>query len=380
METFSNCSLNTTSRNCSLMNDGAFTVPRRSFTVKVVKMSAYVGISLVALLGNIFVIMIICRNKKLRKTINLFILNMAISDLFVPFVFVPMQLYSLYVDAIVATTAWPLGGTAGDVLCKLSMFLADSSPVISIISLVLMTADRFYAVVFPLKAPRVRFKTRVFLLACSWITAFATFAPYFRIMTVREIRGQLTCSLHWPENHQKTMQIYGTILCIVFTIIPFIFLLVMYSVMLMILRKQKIARNHARNANLRRQRNNRNIIFMALAIVIVFAICWGPYNSFIFIATIVWQWKLPQNLQKDIETFLFTVAFLANCNAALNPCIYFIFIQNYRAALRQLCCGGSIPNFSPKNTYSDTNNCHIERQLLARTKHEQGSSDKANYV
>lgn len=349
----------------------------KSSTLKIAKITAYIGVSLIALLGNVFVILIISRNKMIRKTINLFILNMAISDLSIPFIFVPMRVYSLYVEAIIGNTAWPFHGTfAGDFLCKVAMFLADSSPVISILSLVLMAADRFYAVVFPLKAPRVRFKTRVLLLVCSWVIAFISFAPYFHVFAVRKA----TCSLLWPNDHQRSMQIYSTILCCVFTLIPFILLSVMYSVMLLILRNQKIAQTHAKNT--RRQRNNRNIVFMALAIVIVFAACWGPYNGFVFTATFVWKWKIPHNLQINLDAFFFTLYFLAACNAAINPCIYFIFIQKYRSALKRLFCGGKAPGFSQKNTSSDhdTNPCHLKRQLLASIRNGPGSSDKPNSI
>ncbi|KAK3700426.1 hypothetical protein QZH41_015288, partial [Actinostola sp. cb2023] len=281
METFAaNCSLNATTANCSHQLNNVRTLPSQSSAVKLVKMSAFVAISLVALLGNVFVVMIICRNKSLRKTVNLFILNMAISDLFAPVIAVPMHLYSLHVNAITATFAWPFEGLIGNISCKVAMFLVDSSPVISILSLVLMSGDRFYAVVFPLKAPRVRYKIRVALLVCSWIVAFSYFSPYFEIVSLQYIFGQPSCVLYWPPpyDHAKSMQIYSTIMCVFFTIIPFVLLSVMYSVMLWILRKKKIARHHIRSASSRRQRNNRNIVFMALAIVVVFAICWGPYN------------------------------------------------------------------------------------------------------
>lgn len=363
-----NCSWNATKTgNCSLLypnlDNWRFSQPLAS---KIGKMSAYVIVAVLALLGNVFVIVIISRNKHLRKAINYFILNMAISDLVTPLVIIPIQLYSLTVELRKgAQLVWPFGDDFGNFLCKLSMFLADSSPVVSIMSLVFMTADRFYAVVFPLKAQRVSFKVRLTLLAISWIVALGFFSLYFQVVKVVKIEEHLYCQLSFAPtfNHTKSMQIFGTTVCVLFTIVPFILLSVMYSVMLLILKKQTIA--HTRKVLLRRQKNNRNIVFMALAIVLAFAVCWGPYNGFIFIVTIIWRWKLPRDLaEKDLTTFTFVTHFLTCANAALNPCIYFIFIQSYRSALKDLFC--KKPKGSQKSLLSQNESNQWHAQLKTK--------------
>ncbi|XP_031555788.1 delta-type opioid receptor-like [Actinia tenebrosa] len=351
---FSNCSWNATrSGNCSLLYPNLDNWPfPQSLASRVGKMCAYIIVAVLALLGNGFVIVIISRNKHLRKAINYFILNMAISDLVTPLIIIPIQLYPLTVEHKKGVQlVWPFDGDFGSFLCKLSMFLADSSPVVSIMSLVFMTVDRFYAVVFPLKAQRVSHKIRLTFLTISWIVGFGFFSPHFQVVHVVKIEDHFYCQLSFAPtfNHTKSMHIFFTTACVLFTIIPFILLTVMYSVMLLSLKKETIA--HTRNVSSRRQKNNRKIVFMALVIVLVFAVCWGPYNGFIFVITIVWRWKLPRNLaDKDLTTFSFVTHFLTCTNAALNPCIYFIFIQSYRSALKNLFC--KEPKDSPKSILS----------------------------
>ncbi|EDO44438.1 predicted protein, partial [Nematostella vectensis] len=241
------------------------------------KIMAYLVIAIVALIGNTLVIVVICRNKNLRKAINFFILNMAISDLFIPVISIPLRLYALFTDSVFGV--WPFSGKTGLVLCKLSMFLADSSPIVSVLSLVFMTFDRFNAVVFPFKAHLVSSNVRVCLLTLSWLFAFGFCAPYFYAVKLQPYGEQDMCVLDWGPAHNQSsaMDIYSTTACVLFTIVPFVLLSIMYSIILCILRKQSLAHPTARQASKRRQRNNRNIVLMALAIVFVFAFCWGPY-------------------------------------------------------------------------------------------------------
>ena len=50
---------------------------------------------------------------------------------------------------------WFVGGTLGQALCKLHVFLADCSVLVSIQSLVLIAVDRLGALVVPLRSPEV---------------------------------------------------------------------------------------------------------------------------------------------------------------------------------------------------------------------------------
>ena len=115
---------------------------------------AYCGlIFVVSLVGNSFIGITVYKTKKLRKPINYFIVNMAMSDLLYPIFFFPREMTYLYVDH-----QWLISGPLGQALCKLVPFLADVSTVVSIQNLVLIAVDRFGAVVFPLRSPLISSK------------------------------------------------------------------------------------------------------------------------------------------------------------------------------------------------------------------------------
>ena len=99
------------------------------------KTFAYCLVFLVSLAGNIVIGIIVFKTKAMRKPINFFIVNMAMSDLLFPVFRIPKDIQLLYTDS------WLIGGSLGEALCKLVIFLTDSSLTVSIQSLVLIAVD-----------------------------------------------------------------------------------------------------------------------------------------------------------------------------------------------------------------------------------------------
>ena len=101
---------------------------------------AYNLILLSSRVGNSLIVLIIYKTTTLRRPINMLIANMAMSDLLFPIFLTPVRLTGLHVSS------WPIGGNLGQALCKVHPFLTDVSTLVSIQSLVLITAERFGAV------------------------------------------------------------------------------------------------------------------------------------------------------------------------------------------------------------------------------------------
>lgn len=142
----------------------------------VLKSLAYFIIIVLSLVGNGCILLVIYKNKNLRRKINFFVLNMAVSDLFNPLVIMPVHL----VVIITGSPSWRVDNPwiLGNILYKLCYFLPDVTLTVSIESLLLIAADRFIAAVFPLKARH--FSTKVLVcIGCTWIIAIAVHAPYF---------------------------------------------------------------------------------------------------------------------------------------------------------------------------------------------------------
>lgn len=291
-------------------------------------------ITVVSLIGNILIIFVVYKNQSLRRTINFFIVNIAISDLIVPTFILPKMI----VDLSRGENSWLLGGAFGRASCKLIYFFSDVSPTVSILSLIFMTVDRFLAVVFPLRVTLMNSKRRYCLIALTWIFSCAFFMPHFYGMDVFKGRdGKNRCVLQWSsvtETHIKVQKLYSSAISILFLVIPFFTLLILYTIILVKTRRtpELIRNNTCLKQRLKQRQTAKRVTLMAFLIVLIFGLCWGPYNILLFLLIFVWNWQQPTFCQW--HTFFFIVQFLCYSNAAINPCVYFIFIKNFRRGLK----------------------------------------------
>ena len=88
---------------------------------KIAKTFAYCLFFIVSLAGNTVIGIIVYKTKTMRKPINVFIVNMAMSDLLFPIFVIPPLTLMLYTDS------WLIGGSLGQAFCKLKAFLPDVS-------------------------------------------------------------------------------------------------------------------------------------------------------------------------------------------------------------------------------------------------------------
>ena len=300
--------------------------PSNSAAEKVGITFVYCVIFIVSLAGNTVIGIIVYKTQTMRKPINFFIVNMAMSDLLVPIFVIPRRIQRLNIDS------WPIGGPLGQALCKLAVFLPDVSTVVSIQSLVLIVVDRFGAVVFPLRSPLISSKLCPFFILATWIVSIAVNTPYILVHKLVEYPEKLVCELHWNEvfGNSSSFENYVVSDMVVFFFNPLVLITIVYIIIYLKLKSQKIPGEQAANAEKQRHQRERNVLKMAIAIVLGFAICWLPVSIFWCIRFSTDTIKRPNC---GVPHYLYCMA-LANC--AINPCICFIFSRNYRNELKAL--------------------------------------------
>lgn len=114
-------------------------------TIKPVVTICFSLIGITGLIGNTLVICV-AQNAQMRSTTNLLIINLAIADLLFTIFCVPFTA----IDYV--TNQWPLG----IVWCKIVQYLIIVTALASIYTLVLMSLDRFLAVVYPISSRSLR--------------------------------------------------------------------------------------------------------------------------------------------------------------------------------------------------------------------------------
>ena len=131
------------------------------------KLCAFCFILLGSIFGNIFIIIIVYKNRHLRKAINYFIVSMAFSDLVLTMNVLPVKITELVTDS----RHWHVSGMMGVIFCKLFFYASLVSLLVSAQSLVWIAIDRFVAVVFPMKLGLISSKTRTIAIVSTWICA-----------------------------------------------------------------------------------------------------------------------------------------------------------------------------------------------------------------
>lgn len=321
---------NTSQDGCQFRNDATSTQ-----TLRVV---VYCVIIAVSIFGNCMTIAVVRRNKNMRKALDFFIVNLALTDLTITCVYMPRVIVMW-----LRGSAWLVEGVFGAILCKVVPFLHGISIIVSILTLMALAVDRFIAIVYPLRQ-RITARTSKFIIAFTWILAAMVRFPYLYslklVYKTREDEFSCDADMKRAFGINQAREIYYTFLFVAFYGVPFVIITASYVKILVALRRQQAfrediadqAKDSARSKVVRetRDRASKKVLYMLLSVTAAFVFCWLPY----FVAQIVFD-VIPCLLR-------FWRLFLAHSNSALNPCLYAVFNEKYRRGYRRIlslfCC------------------------------------------
>ena len=296
--------------------------------------TAYAVLLLLSLIGNTLVLVIIYRDRRLRTNVNLFIANMAASDLLFPTFAIPYR-----ISSILSGGKWIVHGALGEALCKIVTFTGDISNLVSVLCLVAIAADRFDAIVYPMSSQLITKKVRSVILISTWILSVLFFCPYFYAMKLRSGKNNaMECLFTWGTDAKTTFlsqRKYIFVNFAFFIALPFLILLVLYSIIIFSLFRQSSTLVLSTKERKQHMNENRRIALMSFIVVIVFIVTYAPLNIYFFIIFV--------NGTDFIfnETFFLVSYFLSLVYPAANPIIYYIFHEKYRQGFHRIfrfCC------------------------------------------
>ena len=291
-------------------------------------------ISLFALTGNFIVILTFIKTVSLKTSHNYFIINMAVSDL------------------ICVLFNWPLYATEGmlkpggklfteplvaSLFCKLGIYVRALSYVVSILNLVLVAVDRYIATVFPLRASHITGKMRTILLTLCWCLPAVFLVPYLIHSDIFRIDEHAFCrNMMGPTK----LIIYSFLGFVLFYCVPFILIIVLYSLIVKYLRRRKEEQDgeirHSERSKRLREKQNQNILRIFGSIVFGFFACWTPLYIYMFLKSLY-----PSILEKDKCLLLKFVGILYYIfpvlSTAINPFILITFSSSFRTAVKSEC-------------------------------------------
>lgn len=250
---------------------------------------------------------------------------MAASDILDVITAVPLSVAYLFVSV-----KWFPGGF-GVFLCKLLPFLAYLSMGASVLTLTVMTIDRYFAIVRPMRRPLSKQLTMV-AISLTWLISGAIFATELYKFRLFNDSGQVICAPRWVENILDSHKITVFEMVIRFVLLYLVPLLTMakfYFQIVLHLWKRKAPGVHIDKNQKRIEKQKRKVVRMLVTIVTLFAVCWLPAHVNHFL--LMFNFKVYSCLPTSLTL---TFYFLTHSNAAINPCLYLVFNESFREGFK----------------------------------------------
>ncbi|XP_013803651.1 C-C chemokine receptor type 4 [Apteryx mantelli] len=273
----------------------------------------YSLVFLIGLMGNILVIVVLFKYKRLKSMTDVYLLNLAISDLL--FV-LSLPFWSYFtLDQWIFGTAW----------CKFISWIYLVGFYSGIFFIMLMSIDRYLAIVravFSLKARTAFYGLITSLIV--WLVALSASIPELVFRESFNEQNYTTCKPRYPGNF-TTWKLFSTLeINILGLIIPFIVMAFCYS---MIIKTLVHCRNEKKNKAVR----------MIFTVMIVFFFFWTPYNIVIFLQSLEITGVIRGcQVSRSLDYAFQVTEILGLFHCCLNPVIYFFMGEKFKKYLNML--------------------------------------------
>uniref|UniRef100_H2UXP0 Arginine vasopressin receptor 1A n=1 Tax=Takifugu rubripes TaxID=31033 RepID=H2UXP0_TAKRU len=347
----------------------------------------------VAVIGNVSVLLAMHNTKKKISRMHLFIKHLSLADLVVAFFQVLPQL------------CWEITFRfyGSDFLCRIVKHLQVMGMFASTYMMVMMTLDRYIAICHPLKTLQQSSQRSYIMIISTWMCSLALSTPQYFIFSLSEIeKGSevYDCWAHFIEPWGA--KAYITWITVGIFLVPVTMLMMCYgfichSIWKNIKFKKRKGTTGAATKNGLIGKNSVSSITtisraklrtvkMTFVIVLAYIVCWAPFFT-------VQMWSVwDENFQwADSENTAVTLsALLASLNSCCNPWIYMIFsghlLQDFvhclpccvkmntdfkkedsDSSLRRTTLLSKMTNRSPTASSEGFKNCHHLYKRKAKT-------------
>ena len=340
MATFNNTSMDANESN-SQQSLGGFSFTD-SVAVQICKVLAYCAVLLTSLIGNTLLIIVIYKRKDLRKTVNYFIVNMALSDFVFSLSGIPVELTQMSSNSF----HWHVSGITGSILCKAYRFLTITSLTVSVQSIAWITVDRFIAVMFPMTSRIISPKYRAIAIASTWVLALAVRTPLTMAMNLEKYKNMTYCGLWDVAVVFGNMTVFTSYIAateVIFIIFPLFLITILYFVVAVTL-KRRIKHLAQISSHIQREACNESAraAKMSFCMMLAYGICFIPYMAYSY--GIYKNYAFSCSLHRILWFF---DVFMLYFSSTVNPIVCFSFVRKFRLEVIEMCtkcCKGSADN------------------------------------
>ncbi|XP_033736773.1 allatostatin-A receptor-like [Pecten maximus] len=341
----------------------------------------YSFVGLVGLVGNVLVIVAIALFPRMRSITNVFLVNLASADLIFVLICVPVKGVTFF------SYSWRLGAF----LCKAYVYVQNVSVICSVMTLTVMSVERFMAILFPLRARYLcTMRHARIVILCIWFQALVMAIPVLfgqKHIMVGSTRKAYWCRIDFvePEHHQ-TYELYMLVIIFVIPVGVMAFTYTWICVEIWyVVSKRAVMRSgsecqykEARSSTspsytMTSQRSSSNVypaygdstrgtsgdstrrmpvkstddtrtrkqvIIMLIVVVLLFAVCWGP----ILINNVLVSFKVLDGFHiYYLKPMRLAFHLMSYANSCVNPIVYGFMSRNFRESFKKAlstCCKG----------------------------------------
>jgi hypothetical protein len=268
---------------------------------------------LISIIGNSWVSIVSCKRLQLLGLKSYYLISLAMADL----------IFTLSTLFYVLNILLPVN-IFNNYTCKLFYYIINTSHGASVFNLLLLTYNRYVAVISPLKAftsRKTKSKVRKTLLV-TWLVALVPYMPLFFFYTVSrdEESGQKPRE-HCSQTSSPFLSsfYYGLVVFFMY-LVPLVIIIVAYSKMCLRLCFTN------RVGTCRTYKRRRKATKLLIVIVALFFILWTPFNVMLVVIFVLQMSFKKLHMAWGLSTLLVLV------NASINPWLYLMMSRRSLSA------------------------------------------------
>ncbi|KAM6178200.1 cysteinyl leukotriene receptor 2 [Rhynchocyon petersi] len=262
-------------------------------------------------LGNGFSIFVFLKPYKKSTSVNVFMLNLAISD------FLFTTTLPFRVDYYLRGSNWIFG----DLACRFMSYALYVNMYSSIYFLTVLSIVRFLATVHPFRLLHATSIRNAWIL-CGIIWLFITASSTLLLNNGSEQKNNITSCLELNNNKIAKLQTMNHVALVVGFFLPFCILSICYLLIIRTLMKVEVPESGLRVSH-------RKALTTIIIALIIFLLCFLPYHVLRTLHLLTWD-ICKTSLHKAVVITLT----LAAANTCLNPVLYYFAGENFKERLR----------------------------------------------
>ncbi|XP_035527015.1 neuromedin-U receptor 1-like [Morone saxatilis] len=307
----------------------------------------YLTIFLVGVLGNSLTCAVILRYRVMQTPTNYYLLSLAVSDLLVLLLGMPLELYDMWQN-------YPfLLGEGG---CYFKIFLFETVCFASILNVTALSVERYVAVVHPLKVKhmttRAHVKRVIFML---WVLSMLCAVPNTSLHGIAVLPPKF--GRQFPRsaicNVVKPIWIYNRIILIstlAFFLLPMLIISILYLLIGLRLHSERVMtvvdtrcsfgpESLSRSHKQKLSKRNLQVTKMLCVLVVVFGLCWAPFH----VERLMWSYIDPSSdLHKKVFEHVHIVSGVCfYLSSAINPILYNLMSTRFREMFSHVTCSSN---------------------------------------